>query len=99
LGVALALLMAAIWTSLDTGGLPTIELETPRGRIVVELADTAATRSTGLSDRDALSGIDGMLLKWDAPGTHPIWMAGMQFPLDLLNDGTGAHADRSFVGH
>ena len=84
LGVALALLMAAIWTGLDTGRLPTIELETPRGRIVVELADTAATRSTGLSDHDALSGIDGMLLTWDAPGTHPIWMAGMRFPLDLL---------------
>jgi len=90
LGVALALLMAAIWASLDTGRLPIIELETPRGRIVVELADTAATRSTGLSDRDALSGIDGMLLKWDAPGRHPIWMAGMRFPLDLLwIDGDG----------
>ena len=38
LGVALALLMAVIWISFDTGGLPTIELETPRGRIVVELA-------------------------------------------------------------
>ena len=25
-----------------------------------------------------------MLLKWDAPGRHPIWMAGMRFPLDLL---------------
>ena len=37
-----------------------------------------------------MSGIDGMLLKWDAPGTHPIWMAGMRFPLDLLwIDGDG----------
>ena len=90
LGVALALLMAVIWISLDTGGLPTVELETPRGRIVVELADTAATRSTGLSDREALSSIDGMLLKWDAPGRHPIWIAGMRFPLDRLwIDGDG----------
>jgi uncharacterized membrane protein (UPF0127 family) len=25
-----------------------------------------------------------MLLQWDARGRHPIWMADMRFPLDLI---------------
>jgi uncharacterized membrane protein (UPF0127 family) len=40
-------------------------------------------RSFALSNRPGLSGADGLLLKWDMPGRHPIWMAEMQFALDL----------------
>jgi uncharacterized protein len=54
------------------------------GTIVVEIAATLGSRSAGLSNRQALRGIEGMLLKWDAPGRHPIWMSGMRFPLDLM---------------
>jgi len=81
--VALALLTAAIWTTNDKRNLPTTQLETPRGTIVVEVADTQAARSAGLSNRRDLSGVDGLLLKWDIPGRHPIWMAEMHFALDL----------------
>jgi hypothetical protein len=67
--IAVALLTAAIWTGLDKRRLHTIRMETPSGTILVEVADTPATRSAGLSNRESLSGIDvdGLLLKWDAP--------------------------------
>jgi uncharacterized membrane protein (UPF0127 family) len=61
-----------------------MQLETPGGTIVVELADTPATRFTALSNRGGLTGVDGLLLTWDAPGRHPIWMAEMRFALDLV---------------
>jgi hypothetical protein len=60
-----------------------MRLETPGRTIVVEIADTPAARSAGLSNREGFNGVDGLLLKWDAPGRHPIWMAEMQFALDL----------------
>ena len=81
--VALALLTAGIWTAIDRRELPTTKLETPGGTIAVEIADTPAARSAGLSNRQSLSGVDGLLLKWDTAGRHPIWMAEMRFPLDL----------------
>lgn len=88
--VALALLTAAIWTAIERDKLPTMHLETPSGTIVVEVADTPAARSAGLSNREGLSGVDGLLLKWDTPGRHPIWMAEMRFSLDLVwLDGDG----------
>jgi uncharacterized membrane protein (UPF0127 family) len=64
--------------------LPTIALETPTGPIRVELADTPAARADGLTGRDALTEIDGVLLKWDSPDRHPIWMKAVRFPLDLV---------------
>lgn len=82
--VALALLTAAIWTAMDRRELPTMQVVTPSGTIVVELADTPAARSAGLSNRERLTGVDGLLLKWDVPGRHRIWMAEMRFALDLV---------------
>ena len=90
-GIAVPLGIAMLWMRFDSGPLPAIALETPNGRILVEVADTPAARSTGLSNREALSGIDGLLLKWDAPGRHPIWMAGMRFSLDLIWIETNGH--------
>jgi hypothetical protein len=82
--VFLALVTAIIWTSIEDHEAPTIRLETPNGAIVVELASTPAARAMGLSNRDVLAGIDGLLLQWDTAGRHPIWMAEMRFPLDLV---------------
>lgn len=48
----------------------------------VFVADTPARRATGLSDTDAPPR-DGLLLRWDRPGLHAIWMQGMRYPLDL----------------
>ena len=60
------------------------QINTPGGTFVVAIADTPATRSVGLSNRQELRDIEGLLLKWDEPGRHPIWMAGMRFSLDLV---------------
>ena len=59
------------------------DLSTPRGSLRVLVASDSAERSQGLSHRDDLLG-DGMLLQWNARGRHPIWMADMRFPLDLV---------------
>lgn len=48
-----------------------------------EIARTAGRRAEGLSERDRLD-VDGLLLLWPAVGEHPIWMAGMRFPLDVV---------------
>jgi uncharacterized membrane protein (UPF0127 family) len=83
-------LIAMVWMRFTDRTVPTARIETPNGPIVVEIAATPASRSAGLSNRDELQGTDGMLLKWGAPGGHPIWMAGMRFPLDLVwIDGAG----------
>jgi uncharacterized protein len=82
-GVAVPLAIATFWMGVDRGRLPTMSIETPGGRILVEVANKPAARAAGLSDRDALNGVDGLLLKWDTPGRHPI-RAGMRFSLDLV---------------
>jgi hypothetical protein len=82
-GITLALIASAIWLLIERRELPTVQLDSPNGTLVVEIADTPATRSTGLSNRDTLK-VDGLLLQWDTPGRHPIWMADMRFPLDLV---------------
>jgi uncharacterized protein len=83
-GIAVPVITAMIWMRSDSDTLRTVELQTPNGPITVQVADTAAARSAGLSNRDALPATDGMLLKWEASRRHPIWMAGMRFPLDLV---------------
>lgn len=89
-GIAIPLTTALVWMRSPERTLPTVRIETPNGPIVVEMAATPAARAAGLSNRDELHGVDGMLLKWDAAGRHPIWMAGMRFPLDLVwIDGDG----------
>jgi len=83
--VAAALLAAIISTTIDNRALPRIRVETPNGTpILVEVAETPEGRSAGLSNRERLGSVDGLLLKWDSAGRHPIWMADMRFPLDLV---------------
>jgi uncharacterized membrane protein (UPF0127 family) len=83
-GILIPLIAASIWVRDADERLPTVHIETPNGQVVVEVADTPSSRSSGLAGRDALLGFDGLLLKWKEPGRHPIWMKGMRFPLDLL---------------
>lgn len=83
-GIAIPLITAFVWMRSTERTWPTARIETANGPIVVEIAATPAARAAGLSNRDELHGVDGMLLKWDAAGRRPIWMAGMRFPLDLV---------------
>lgn len=59
-------------------------VSTPAGpAVTVAVASTAVERSEGLSGRDSVP-FDGLLLDWPATGRHPIWMAEVRFPLDLV---------------
>jgi uncharacterized protein len=87
--IILTVAAAATWWAVDRGTQSTLQLVTPGGRLVVDVARTPERRARGLSKR-ASSTHDGLLLVWDAPGKHPIWMADMQFALDLVwLDGDG----------
>lgn len=83
-GMAVSLIAAVIWMRSDNRPLSTMTLQTPKAAIRVEIADTPGARSAGLSRRQALGDVDGLLLKWETPGRHPIWMADMRLPLDLI---------------
>lgn len=50
----------------------------------VEIADTEEERVRGLSGREGLRDGEGLLLIFDAPGNHGIWMKDMKFPIDII---------------
>lgn len=65
--------------------------EFPRGKLEigevileVEIADTAALRSTGLSGHPALADDEGMYFIFPVPAIYPFWMKGMNFPIDIV---------------
>ena len=53
-------------------------------QIRVEVADTNAKRTQGLSDRPSLAPDAGMLFTFDKSGNYGFWMKGMNFPLDFI---------------
>jgi uncharacterized protein len=87
--IASALLLAAAvaafvsWHLHDRGTEAVFAVRTPRGTLRVKTARTPEARGRGLSNREAPD-FDGLLLQWDDPGAHPIWMSEMRFSLDLL---------------
>lgn len=53
--------------------------------ITVEIADTAAERQRWLTFREERLGPDtAMLLKYDHPDLHEVWMLNVEYNLDLL---------------
>lgn len=61
-------------------------LQVGSAKIFVEVADTAAKKTQGLSDREKLTEAQGMLFDFRADGeVRPIfWMKDMKFDLDLI---------------
>jgi uncharacterized protein len=53
-------------------------------KIEVEIADTQAERSLGLSSRDSLPDDHGMLFVFDSADRYGFWMKDMKFPLDFI---------------
>jgi uncharacterized membrane protein (UPF0127 family) len=53
-------------------------------RAEVEISDTALKRTKGLSGRETLEENKGMLFIFQKPGKRSFWMAGMNFPLDII---------------
>ncbi|MDP1719086.1 MAG: DUF192 domain-containing protein [bacterium] len=52
--------------------------------LYVEVADTSAARSQGLSDREQLAENQGMLFVFPVPAIYPFWMKDMKFPIDII---------------
>ena len=85
LGVAFVYLMLRMQSEPEAGTeLPTGIVEANNRSIIVELAITPASRTRGLSYRDALDEDRGMLFVFDAPRTQRFWMYEMRFPLDII---------------
>jgi hypothetical protein len=52
--------------------------------LVLEVADTEALQSKGLSGRTALQEGEGMLFVFPEDGQHGFWMKDMQFSIDIV---------------
>lgn len=50
----------------------------------VEVANTSALRTRGLSYRESLAENSGMLFVFDKPDFYGFWMLGMKFPIDII---------------
>ena len=50
----------------------------------VEILDSDEERVLGLSGRDALDEVDGLLFIFPEPEYHSIWMKDMNFPIDII---------------
>lgn len=63
--------------------LPTVRIEAGLHVIRAELADTAATRATGLMGRESLGPNEGMLFVFENSGVHCFWMRNTPLPLSI----------------
>ena len=52
--------------------------------IRVEIVNSYEERATGLSGRNSLEGIDGLLFVFPEADYHAIWMKNMKFPIDII---------------
>ena len=50
----------------------------------VEIADTPQLRSKGLSGRDTLPDMSGMIFVFESGRASNFWMKGMRFPIDFV---------------
>ncbi len=84
--ILLALAFAIPRAAAEEALLPLL-LETPGGTpmtLMVELADTPASRAKGLMDRDDLPVGRGMLFDYGRPVAARMWMRRTRIPLDML---------------
>ncbi len=56
----------------------------PKGALLVEVADTPASRELGLSKREKMEDDEGLLFVFDEPGRYGFWMKDMKFALDII---------------
>lgn len=93
------LLLAGLCLPLPLPAEPHAQLYLPDGQpLLLELADTPASRQQGLMGRRHLASGHGMLFDYPRGARPNIWMKNMHIPLDLLFiDGQGrilqVHAD------
>lgn len=66
---------------------PYVEIELESGlkvKVDVEIADTDAKRSRGLSNRSFLGDYEGLLFTFQEDVNNPFWMKDMLIPLDII---------------
>jgi len=81
LGLALVALILLMEGVVDSGD-KTVEFDGVL--VVVEVADTPALRTRGLSGREGLDESGGMLFIFDTPGEYGFHMKDMKFPIDII---------------
>lgn len=52
--------------------------------VEIQIADTEIERTAGLAGKLSLPENEGLLLIFDEPGKHGIWMKDMKFSVDIL---------------
>lgn len=78
----LLMVIAGVWVGRMLQKQSTVTIR--NARIQVDIADTAAKRTQGLSGRTSLPTNHGMLFIFPREEIHTFWMKGMQFPLDFI---------------
>ena len=68
------------------GPTPTVTIATSRGDVVVqvEIANTFATRESGLMFRRELGPSQGMIFIFPSQAVHTFWMKNTYLPLDMI---------------
>lgn len=75
---------SAVVLPVSTEGLKIEAIKLGSVLVNVEVADTDAARSQGLSDRTSLADGNGMLFVFGPPQTPGFWMKDMNFSLDMV---------------
>jgi len=60
------------------------QLALPMQTVKLEVADTSAARTLGLSGRPCMPYDQGMLFLFPQPGNYGFWMKDTKFPLDMV---------------
>lgn len=87
-----ALVVLSLYYYADSQGLTVKELFVSTHPVVkvggvpiqVEVASTPAERTRGLSGRESLEPVEGLLFVFDESKYHGIWMKEMRFPIDVI---------------
>ena len=75
---------AACNTAEKTSTYPQIIFPDKRIINLIDIADTNAKRTQGLSERSSLGGDEGMWFVFENEGYHPFWMKDMNFSVDII---------------
>ena len=65
--------------------------------IEIEIASDLASRARGLSGRESIAKNKGLLMVFEKPDKHGIWMKDMKFPIDIfwIKDGKIIHLEKN----
>lgn len=87
-----AIIALGVWYYTDTRDVTVKELFFPARSVVkvgdvpirVGVATTSEQRAHGLSGRESLEPLEGLLFVFDEVDYHGIWMKDMRFPIDVI---------------